>query len=95
MWGGKMFKIPPGEKKNTNTNTTSLIHLSLRTYSISRHPHSSHESPYFLAESQRCSSSYYDNIDASVLHSLTYKGIHSKINKQFMGGGGESRQDDA
>jgi len=78
-----MFKTSPREKKTPNINTTSLIHLRIRTHFISRHPHSSHELPYFLAESQCCSSSYYDNTDVLVLHSLTHKGTHSK-NKQFI-----------
>lgn len=90
-WACKMFKIPPRwKKKHTTENhhTQILFHwFTWESELVSRHPHPSHESPSPLAESQCCSSSYYDNIAASVLHSLTSKGIHSKPNNLEAEGG--------
>lgn len=76
--------------ENTNTNTISLIHLRFGTYFISRHPHWSHESPHLLAGSQRCSSCFHDNPDASLLQSLptflrySFKNKHGRTASQVM-----------
>lgn len=72
MWG-RCSEHLLRENKNTNTNPISLIHLSIGTYFISRHPDWSHESPHLLAGSQCCSSCFHDNPDASLLQSLPIK----------------------